>query len=71
MINQIRGLLLEYGLTLPKCRSHLEAALPEILADATSKLSDSFRVLLAQLKMELDQLTARIEEMDVVMQQTR
>ena len=70
VINQIRGLLLERGLTLPKGRSHLEEALPEILADATSKLSDSFRVLLAQLKIELDQLTARIEEMDVVMQQT-
>jgi transposase len=70
VINQIRGLLLERGLTLPKGRSHLEEALPEILADATSKLSDSFRVLLAQLKIELDQLTARIEEMDVVMLQT-
>src|SRR5580704_2550560 len=70
LINQIRGLLLERGLTLPKGRSHLEEALPEILADATSKLSDSFRVLLAQLKIELDQLTVRIEEMDAVMQQT-
>jgi len=70
VINQIRGLLLERGPTLPKGRSHLEEALPEILADATSKLSDSFRVLLAQLKIELDQLSARIGEMDVVMQQT-
>ena len=70
VINQIRGLLLERGLTLPKGRSHPEEALPEILADANLKLSDSFRVLLAQLKIELDQLTARIEEMDVVMQQT-
>jgi transposase len=70
VVNQIRGLLLERGLTLPKGRSHLEEALPEILADATSKLSDSFRVLPAQLKIELDQLNARIEEMDVVMQQT-
>jgi transposase len=60
----------ERGLTLPKGQSHLEEALPEILADATSKLSDSFRVLLAQLNIELDQLTARIEEMDVLMQLT-
>ena len=70
VVNQIRGLLLERGLTLPKGRSHLEEALPEILADAMSKLSDSFRVLLAQLNIELDQLTTRIEEMDVVMQLT-
>ena len=70
VINQIRGLLLERGLTMPKGRSHLEEALPEILADAASKLSDLFRVLLAQLRIELDQLSVRIEEMDVVMQQT-
>src|ERR1700719_1310006 len=70
VINQIRGLLLERGLTMPKGRSHLEEALPEILADAASKLSDLFRVLLAQLRIELDQLSVRIEEIDVVMQQT-
>jgi len=70
VINQIRGLLLERGLSLPKGRSHLEEALPEILADANLKLSDSFRVLLSQLRIELDQLGARIEEMDAVMQQT-
>jgi transposase len=46
-ISQIRGLLLERGLTLPKGRSYLEEALPEISADAASKPSDSFRVLLA------------------------
>jgi len=70
LVNQIRGLLLERGLTLPKGRSHLEKAIPAILADANRRLSDSFRVLLAQLGIELDQLTARIEEMDVVLQQT-
>ena len=70
VVNQIRGLLLERGLTLPKGRSHLDEALPGILADFPSKLSDSFRVLLAQLKLELDQLTTRVEEMDAVIQQT-
>ena len=70
VVNQIRGLLLERGLTLPKGRSHVDRALPEILADAKSKLSDSFRVLLAQLKLELEQLTARIEQMDAVIQHT-
>jgi transposase len=33
-------------------------------------LPDSFRVLLAQLKLELEQLAARIEEMDRVIQKT-
>jgi transposase len=68
VVNQIRGFLLERGLTLPKGRSHVDQALPEILADAELKLSDSFRALLAQLKLELEQLTARIEEMDKVIQ---
>jgi len=50
------------GLTLPKGQAR-DHALPDILEDATLLLSDSFRVLLAQLKLELDQLTARIEQM--------
>src|SRR5665213_3450424 len=64
VVNQIRSLLLERGLTLPKGRSHLDEQLPRILEDAELNLSDSFRVLLAQLKLELEQLAARIGEMD-------
>jgi len=70
IVNQIRSLLLERGLTLPKGRSHLDQQLPRILEDAELHLSDSFRVLLAQLKLELEQLAARIEEMDRVIQKT-
>src|SRR6202051_2828581 len=70
VVNQIRSLLLERGLTLPKGRSHLDRALPDILADATLRLSDSFRVLLAQLGLEMDPLTARIEQRDAVIHQT-
>jgi transposase len=70
VVNQIRSLLLERGLTLPKDRSHLDEQLPRILEDAELNLSDSFRVLLAQLKLELEQLAARIEEMDRVIQKT-
>jgi transposase len=68
VVNQIRSLLLERGLTLPKGRSHLEEALPRILEDATLNLSGSFRVLLAQLKLELEQLAARIEPLDLIIQ---
>ena len=69
VVNQIRSLLLERGLTLPKGRSHVDRQLPRILEDAELKLSGPFRVLLAQLKLELDQLTGRIEEIDQVIQQ--
>jgi transposase len=70
VVNQIRSLLLERGLTLPKGRSHLDEQLPGILEDAELNLSGSFRVLLAQLQLELEQLAARIEEMDRVIQKT-
>ena len=68
VVNQIRSLLLERGLTLPKGRRYVDQTLPRILEDATLRLSDSFRILLAQLKLELDQLTARMAEMDRVIQ---
>src|ERR1700688_1744601 len=70
VVNQIRSLLLERGLTLPKGRSHLDKQLPRILEDAELNLSGSFRVLLSQLKLELEQLAARIEQMDTVIQKT-
>jgi transposase len=70
VVNQIRGLLLERGLTLPKGRSHVDRALPEILTDPALRLAGSFRVLLGQLQLELEQLSARIEQMDAVIQQT-
>ncbi len=70
IVNQIRGLLLERGITLQKGRSHVNTALPGILEDADSKLSGALRVLLAQLKLELDQTTMRIDEADAVLNQT-
>jgi hypothetical protein len=45
VVNQIRGLLLERGLTLPKGRSHVHEALPGILEDATLPFSGAFRSL--------------------------
>jgi transposase len=69
VVNQVRGLLLERGLALSKGRHHLEQALPRILEDAEMRLSGSFRVLLAQLQLELEQLTGRIDEIDAVIEQ--
>ena len=64
VVNQMRSLLLERGLTLRKGRCHLKAALPGILEDANAKLSGALRSLLAQLKLELEQLVQRVEEAD-------
>ena len=46
----------------------MEAALPGILEDATAKLSGALRLLLAQLKLELDQLAIRLEDADALLQ---
>jgi transposase len=70
IVNQIRGLLLERGITLRKGRRYVDAALPGILEDADLKLSGALRVLLAQLKLELDQMAIRIDEADAVLKKT-
>src|ERR1039457_5707891 len=70
VINQIRGLLLERGITLRKGRCHVDAALPGILEDASAKLSGALRLLLAQLKLELDHLQTRIDQARTVIKKT-
>jgi transposase len=70
VVNQIRSLLLELGFPLPKGRRYVEEQLPGILEDAELRLSGCFRVLWAQLQVELGQLAARIEQMDRVIQET-
>jgi transposase len=70
VINQIRGLLLERGITLRKGRCHVGVALPGILEDADAKLSGALRMLLAQLKLELDHLDLRIDEADALIKKT-
>src|SRR6201982_3089084 len=70
VINQIRGLLLERGITLRKGRCYVGAALPGILEDADAKLSGALGMLVAQLKLELDQLDLRIDEADALIKKT-
>ena len=70
VVNQIRGLLLERGITIRKGRCHVDAALPGILEDASAKLSGTLRLLLAQLRLELDHLQTRIDEADAVIKKT-
>ena len=64
VINQIRGLLLERGITIRKGRLYFEASLPAILEDADNKLSGILRVLLAQLQLEMQYLGRQIDESD-------
>jgi hypothetical protein len=64
VINQIRGLLLERGITIRKGRHHIEESLPRILEDPDNKLSGALRVLLTQLRLEMQYLHGQIEESD-------
>src|SRR6201987_3117287 len=62
VINQIRGMLLERGITMRKGRKHLEASLPGILENPDNKLSGALRALLTQLQWEMQYLHRQIEE---------
>jgi transposase len=70
VINQVRGLLLERGITLRKGRRYIEEALPGILEDADTKLSGAVRFLLARLKLELEHLAVHLKEADALIEQT-
>ena len=63
-VNQIRGLVAEYGLVAPKEIVHLRRALPHWLEDAENGLSDRFRRLLNGLWGDLRALDERMSEID-------
>lgn len=63
-VNQIRGFLLERGMTLPKRRERLTAALPALIEQASGELTPAVRALLAELYAELVRLDGRIDAFD-------
>jgi transposase len=61
VINQIRGMLLERGITVTKVRRHIEESLLGILEDPDNKLSGAMRVLLTELRLEMQYLRRQID----------
>jgi transposase len=61
LINQIRALLLERGITVPRGPENLRQVLPEILADAENSLSGMLRALISDLQDEWKCLELNIE----------
>jgi transposase len=59
--NQLRGLLVEYGVVLPLGVGVLRRRLPELLEAADNELSEAFRALLAQGYQQLCELDGHIE----------
>ena len=67
-VNQIRGLLGEYGIVVRQGVAVLRKALPEILEDAENGLMSDFRALLAGLREDLVYLDERVVTVDQTMQ---
>ena len=63
-VNQIRGLLLEYGIEIPPGRAAVGQHLPEILEDPNNGLSDRFRAEWRELAEELRHLDERVAHYD-------
>ncbi|OEF87651.1 IS110 family transposase, partial [Vibrio breoganii] len=62
--NQIRGMLLEYGLCINKGTAALRRALPEFLEDADNSLTWTARSLFSELYEEYLLLSDKIEKVD-------
>jgi transposase len=63
--NQIRGLLMEYGITLPRQIAQVRRRLPSLLEDAAHQLTSLGRELLADLYQELVALDRQLHEIEV------
>ena len=69
LITQIRGLLQEYGVGIPKGSAKVFEKLPLILEDAENELSDYFRTLLSGLYDALKDMEKRLKDDDQQMLQ--
>jgi transposase len=63
-VNQIRGLLAEYGIVIGRRVDTLRNALPLLLEDAENGLTIDFRMLLEGLQQDLAMLDERVGDMD-------
>jgi transposase len=64
LTNQIRGLLSEYGIVIPKGRDPLNLALPELLEDASNSLTTIARRYIRELLDELYAINASIKSLE-------
>jgi transposase len=61
VINQLRGFLLEHGITVAAGPAHMKRQLPSILEDAENLLSPRMRTLLLELRDEWAKLEEEID----------
>lgn len=65
LVNQIRGLLAEYGIVVSQGIANIRKKLPEILEDATNELSHLGRSLFNDLLNQLYNADQKVEEYDL------
>jgi transposase len=61
VINQLRGFLLEHGITVATGPAHLSKQIPSILEDADNLLSPRMRTLMMELRSEWKKLEEQID----------
>jgi transposase len=66
--NQIRGLLSEFGIVVPKGISHLERQVPGIVADTDNGLAGSTRELFGRLLSHLRELDRQVTQLQLQIQ---
>ena len=64
LINQLRGLLNEYGIVLPGGKEKLKQAMPELLDDASNELTPQARRYCQDMMTEWRQLDEAIQRLD-------
>lgn len=64
LINEIRGLNLEYGITIPVGALKVKSALRELIDDSTNELTSLTRALMESLYDELIELDGRIKKLN-------
>ena len=66
--NQIRGLLVEYGIIIPQGIANISKQLPEILEDGENGLPGTFRRLIERLGDHLKELDRQVQELEAQIQ---
>ena len=64
LANQIRGLLMEYGVVIPKGISYVRKNIPLVLEDGDNELTFLFREMLSELYEEMVHLDERIQKFE-------
>ena len=62
--NQIRGLLAEFGIVIPKGIGHIAKRLPEILEDGENRLPGMMRELLQRLGENLQDMDRQVRDLE-------